>query len=251
MNAAAFAVTNTAGYTIAIKGTATGGIGGVFQGGTGYNATGHGLTATGGGVYSGNAGNGGVFTGGGGPVGVGNHAGDGIVATGGSANNHAGTGGTFIGGDTLWPGGDPGHGIYARGGNGADWSGGSYAGLFDGRVYVNGVVYATAFSQISDERYKTDITPVTDALDKVSHLRGYTYGWDRAAHPDKNFPTGRQIGFVAQQVETVVPEMVTTDAKGEKTVAYQSAIPLLIEAVKELRAQNEALRAEVAALHKK
>src|SRR5262249_44104738 len=76
------------------------------------------------------------------------------------------------------------------------------------------------------------------------------------------FPAGRQVGFLAQEVEGVLPELVHTDAQGYKSVAYINLVPLLVEAIKTqqkqrdgdrtaidaLQAENAQLRAQLASL---
>ena len=91
--------------------------------------------------------------------------------------------------------------------------------------------------------------------DPVLQLRGVSLEWDRENHPDHNFPDGRQLGFIAQEVETVLPEVVGTDDDGYKAISYQNIVPVLVEAVKsleqrnaDLAARNDALDAKVDAL---
>ncbi len=100
----------------------------------------------------------------------------------------------------------------------------------------------------SDRRYKQDIQPLKGALEKVSRLRGVSYDWNRAAFPDKNFSDRRQLGFIAQDVQEVLPELVTADSQGYLSVAYTAAVPVLVEAVKEQQQQVKELRAENAEL---
>jgi hypothetical protein len=90
-----------------------------------------------------------------------------------------------------------------------------------------------AFSS-SDERLKHNIEVIPRALDKVSHLRGVTFDWndDRAAP---------RVGVIAQDVEAVLPEVVQTRADGTKAVAYDKLVPLLIEALKDLKSANDEL----------
>lgn len=83
----------------------------------------------------------------------------------------------------------------------------------------------------SDIRLKENITPITSALEKVLGLQGVTYNWkDRKAGGD-----AVRIGFIAQDVQGVVPELVhdlpNSDYLG---VYYSNAVPLIIEAIKEL-----------------
>ena len=108
------------------------------------------------------------------------------------------------------------------------------------KLHVGGNIIANQFNQNSDARYKTHITTFDNALDAVLNLRGVTYDWDRAKWPEKNFSEGRQIGFIAQEVEKVLPELVITDGSGYKSVAYANAVPVLVEAIKALNAKLDA-----------
>lgn len=104
----------------------------------------------------------------------------------------------------------------------------------------------------SDARYKTHVSTIPDALDTVSHLRGVTYEWDQARWPDRDSADGRQIGFIAQEVEKVLPELVYTDADGYKSVSYVNVVPVLVEAVKQQQDQRAAdARATEAKLRQK
>ena len=103
---------------------------------------------------------------------------------------------------------------------------------------VSGLIRTTGpVNTASDARYKTHVAGIENALDAILNLRGVTYDYDRAQWPDKNFPAGNQIGFVAQDIEKVFPELVTKDEKGYRSVAYTGVIPVLVEAVKTLKIQ--------------
>jgi hypothetical protein len=108
---------------------------------------------------------------------------------------------------------------------------------------VNGSIYAVNGYSSSDARYKRDVRTLDTALASVARLRGVSFEWDRQNHPDHNFPQGRQLGFIAQEVESVMPEVVSTDDDGYKSVSYQSIVPVLVEAVKSLKQQNVDLAA--------
>jgi hypothetical protein len=99
---------------------------------------------------------------------------------------------------------------------------------------VNGWLGCINLTETSDVRYKQNIATLENPLDAILNLRGVTYDWKQKEFPDKNFPAGRQIGFIAQEVEKVLPELVSTDKKGYKSVAYQNVVPVLVEAVKTL-----------------
>jgi chromosomal replication initiation ATPase DnaA len=94
----------------------------------------------------------------------------------------------------------------------------------------------TAFS---DNRFKEDITTIPDALDKVCKLRGVTYNRIDIEKYDE-----RHMGVIAQEVEKVIPEVVKTDKSKEKikSVAYGNLVGVLIEAIKELKAEIEELK---------
>lgn len=89
----------------------------------------------------------------------------------------------------------------------------------------SGVVGATNFTASSDEKLKTDIATVTNALATVNSLRGVTFSWKENGL--------KSMGVIAQEVEQILPELVT-EVDGTKKVYYDNFVGLLIEAVKEL-----------------
>jgi hypothetical protein len=117
------------------------------------------------------------------------------------------------------------------------------------RIDWNGRMRAKEFTKWSDERWKTDIAPLEGSLDKISKLQGITYKWDIENNPDIRFDNETHIGFTAQNVEQVLPELVSTDEDGYKSMSYDDMTAVLVEAVKELKAQNDALKAIVCEDH--
>ena len=118
-----------------------------------------------------------------------------------------------------------------------------------GVLLTNG---ATAWTANSDERLKDIIAPITSALEGVQSLRAVKYSWksDEAKVP--------HIGLIAQDVQKVLPEVVSsaklpqsTDGNEYLGVAYTEVIPLLVAAIQELSAKNDALEARLAALEAK
>ena len=101
------------------------------------------------------------------------------------------------------------------------------------KLHVNGNIVAMGTVTPSDIRYKKNIVPVDNALKKIMSLSGYYYFFRTNEFPDMDFDTERQIGIIAQQVESVLPEVVTTLRNGYKTVDYPKLIPLLIQGIKE------------------
>jgi hypothetical protein len=99
---------------------------------------------------------------------------------------------------------------------------------------VNGTAGGTsAYAVASDRRFKQHIAALARPLDILKHLQGVSYEFNREAFPDRKFETGRQIGFIAQQIEPFVPEIVRTDKDGYKSVQYSQLVPLIVEGIKE------------------
>jgi len=119
---------------------------------------------------------------------------------------------------------------------------------------VNGGVRGTSAYQVSDIRLKKDIAPVTNGLAKLSKLKAVEYHWDENNFFGKKFDNAdqEQIGFIAQEVEKVLPNLVSTDGQGLKSVEYTQVIPLLVEGMKEQQKEIDLLKQEIEELkHKK
>jgi len=104
-------------------------------------------------------------------------------------------------------------------------------------------VLANNVSVPSDVRFKHYVATYPNALETLLNLRGVTYEYDRDAFPAMNFNGGRQVGFIAQEVEKILPELVRTDSSGYKSVNYTNVVPVLVEAVKAQQKQMEQLKA--------
>jgi len=101
-----------------------------------------------------------------------------------------------------------------------------------------------AFST-SDERLKENIKPLDNALDKVLKISGVEFDWKELTEEEKKTIHGNQghdVGVIAQEIEEVLPEVVTTRDTGYKAVKYEKIVPLLIEAIKEQQQQIEELK---------
>jgi trimeric autotransporter adhesin len=110
-------------------------------------------------------------------------------------------------------------------------------GDFENRwVQVDGALYVSSYATPSDIRLKKNIVPLKTSLDKVMHLQGVSYEWRTEENSGRGFGKGREIGLIAQDVEAVIPELVITDGKGYKALAYDKLIPVLVEAMKEQEA---------------
>ena len=101
---------------------------------------------------------------------------------------------------------------------------------------------ANAWYTYSSRRWKENIRPIDNALAKVERLRGVYYDWKEGKSHD--------IGLIAEEVGEVVPEVVTyeKDGKDAQSLDYARLTPLLVEAVKELKAENKALERRIEAL---
>lgn len=107
----------------------------------------------------------------------------------------------------------------------------------DIRLDVNGDILANQVHSSSDARFKKNITPLDGALAKVMAINGVTYDFRVEEFPNRNFPESKQLGFIAQNVEMVLPEVVKTNNDGFKAVDYAKITALLNEAIKEQQAQ--------------
>lgn len=118
------------------------------------------------------------------------------------------------------------------------------------KLHVNGSVAGVgAYSNVSDARFKKDVTQLQNALDKVVHMRGVAYNWRSAEFPAMNFDKQQQIGFIAQELESILPEAVRKDSvTGYYSVAYSTVIPVLTEAIKEQQQIIDAQKKELDSL---
>tara|TARA_B100000700_G_C14529099_1_gene616651 strand:- start:29 stop:574 length:546 start_codon:yes stop_codon:yes gene_type:complete len=96
----------------------------------------------------------------------------------------------------------------------------------------------TAFYS-SDEQLKDNITPIPNALDKVISISGNTFNWNEKSE----YEGKSEVGVIAQEVEQLdLPGVTTTRDNGYKAVRYEKLVPLLIEAIKELKAEVDELK---------
>jgi hypothetical protein len=117
-------------------------------------------------------------------------------------------------------------------------------------LYVSGGIYSTGnVVAYSDARRKANVVTVGGALDKVAQLRGVYYTRIPGEDDEKTDPNRREIGVIAQEVNEILPEVVTYAADiDEYGVQYGNFAGLFIEAIKELKSQVATLNAEVAEL---
>ena len=133
------------------------------------------------------------------------------------------------------------------------------AGYFRGKTQVIGALYANSFNLNSDARLKINVTSVEkDAVQKIQALRPVHFYWNPEDVTVKNDSGTFQVsyfskdtefdrkhyGFIAQEVQKLFPELVYEDGAGYLSVNYVELIPLLIEAVQDLSAEVEELKAQ-------
>ncbi len=117
----------------------------------------------------------------------------------------------------------------------------SLPGSFD--LAVNGTAAKTgggSWSSFCDERLKHDIKPMNGTLDRLLQLRGYTYEYHNDAVNNRLALPGTQIGLLAQEVERVFPDWVEKDAQGFRYVTERATTALMVEALRDLRAEKDA-----------
>ena len=107
----------------------------------------------------------------------------------------------------------------------------------DVKLEVNGDILARRVHSSSDKRFKKNIHKIDSALEKVLQLNGVTYDWRVDEFKNRNFSRTKQVGFIAQNVESVLPEVVQTYGDGYKAVDYAKITALLNEAIKEQQVQ--------------
>ncbi len=106
----------------------------------------------------------------------------------------------------------------------------------DGDVIIYQDLTVNGTINPSDKRLKTDIVPINGALDKVLQLKGIYHYWDTLNFPNRSFSSERTIGLIAQDVQKVFPELISTDDDGYLGVNYTKFTAVLLQAMKEQQA---------------
>jgi hypothetical protein len=129
--------------------------------------------------------------------------------------------------------------------------------LSSGNVIVSGSVSVVGdiTSQASDKRLKENVVVLTSALDKVDKINGVYFNFtDEANKLNGNLTKNRQIGFLAQEIQAVLPEIVKPapfdiDGNGDSisgenylTIQYEKVVPLLLQAIKELKSELDEVK---------
>jgi len=117
---------------------------------------------------------------------------------------------------------------------------------------VAGTAWVTSGSWSgSDIRWKKNVSTLstTSSLDKILKLNPVTYEWKTDEFPEMKFSKGAQLGFIAQDVENIIPEVVTTDNNGYKGISYEKIVPVLTGAIQEQQKEIEQLKTMVCLDH--
>ncbi|WP_428232480.1 tail fiber domain-containing protein [Flavobacterium sp.] len=116
-------------------------------------------------------------------------------------------------------------------------------------IHENGVRASNdiiAFSS-SDERLKDNIKKISNPIEKLAKINGYMFDWNA----NQNTHTGHDIGVIAQEIESIIPEIVTTRENGYKAVKYDKLVPLLIEVTKTQQTQIQEQQQTIETLNEK
>ena len=111
--------------------------------------------------------------------------------------------------------------------------------FFSGSVQASGDVVAYASS---DERLKDQIIPISNPLEKINSIGGYSFVWNEEK---QDIYKGKDYGVVAQEIEKILPELVETREDGYKAVKYDRMVSLLIEGIKELSKEVTELKNKI------
>jgi hypothetical protein len=101
-----------------------------------------------------------------------------------------------------------------------------------------------ALTQNSDARLKKDIVPLSNSLEAIQQLSGYSYHWKDASNSEE------QIGLLAQEIQKVYPQLVKENEQGTLSVNYSGMVPVLLTAVKEQQKQLQQQKEELNELKK-
>ena len=112
---------------------------------------------------------------------------------------------------------------------------------FSDFLQVNSGIDAMGINYPSDSRYKTNLVSVTNSLEKIMDLNPVYFYYDTLGYPNYNFQKDRQIGVIAQNLDSILPEVVDVNSNGYYSVDYAKIVPLLLQGIKDLNAKIDSL----------
>lgn len=114
-----------------------------------------------------------------------------------------------------------------------------------GLLNVNGVTWSSGGYTSSDVTLKNTVTTLPNSLNKIKNLRPVTFKWNTV---NDSLMNGTHAGFIAQEVDTVIPQVVRTNGSGIKSVAYAELIPYLVSAIQAQQNQIKQMDSLITAL---
>ena len=109
--------------------------------------------------------------------------------------------------------------------------------LLGSQLFKKKTALGKLFRIFSDERLKKNIVTINSGLDKVASMRGVTY--------THRVTDEERVGVIAQELKEIIPELIDEDDRGYLSVSYTGIVPVLIEAIKELKQEVETLKSKV------
>jgi len=106
-------------------------------------------------------------------------------------------------------------------------------------------IYAESYTTISDKKYKTEITNLSQNLEKVKKIKGVKYKLKEDLTDSTQTSEDNYIGFIAQDLQKIIPEVVHETPKGDLGIDYTAVITVIVEAMKEQQTQIESLQTTV------
>lgn len=123
---------------------------------------------------------------------------------------------------------------------------------YDGTLSAAGPIFSQGVLVSSDQRFKEQIAPLANSLDLIRKIQGTSYQFKQTGEfAGRHFPVAKQYGFIAQDLQKVLPEAVVKQSDGYYAVNYIAVVPILVEAVKQLdakQAENTQLQERLTAL---
>ncbi len=121
----------------------------------------------------------------------------------------------------------------------------------NGRLDVSGSINANQILLSSDSRLKKDVLQIKNSMDIIKRLNPVTYNFQRDEFPSLGLSTTLQYGFIAQELEKVLPTHVEVAGNGYKAINYVMLIPILTKALQETNGQLEQSNAQILSLEQK
>jgi hypothetical protein len=127
-----------------------------------------------------------------------------------------------------------------------------WVGGFDGNMNgtfcfkKNGTAQGNSWTSFSDKRFKINIIPLMSSLSKVMILQPVTYNWNIKEFSNRGFTSDIQIGFIAQDVQKLFPELVATGTDGYLSLDYAKVTPILVKSIQEQQVIINEMKEQIA-----